>query len=117
MIVVKEFPEISRTISQNIDGERLNVSFGSWVPVIRQGRNFLVLITDTYPLKLSDDKKVFDEFFKYMDSFYDRCMRVKYLWQLPDEEGIKRDIKAERLKLDHNHLTDKERFLLKFRGI
>ena len=86
----------------------------SWVLVKREGVYYEVHCFHSEPLTLNNSTAA-QELLNSIATFHDRCLRIKYLYVLPDKINLERNIKAGRLKKSINILNTKERFLLKTR--
>jgi hypothetical protein len=110
---MKIFPEFEErtTVMEN----KIYVYFESWVKVNRS-KNYFVKVTDEHVITVGEMNPSY-----YLSShtamikrFIDYCYRTKYLWSEPDKKQIELGIEQQRLKVTKDHMSFKDRFLMKF---
>jgi hypothetical protein len=114
MITNKIYPEIDVHISVDTQKNSGKIRLDSWVLVKRKGQYYEVHCFNAEVFNVSSIAGI-QEISNSISRFHDLCLRIQYLWVLPDKLNLKRDIKEGRVKKSINTLNFKERFLFKTR--
>lgn len=108
--------------------DKVHIKASTWVRVKRGSTRYLVYVEDSRVKEVIVKDEIFSPtpkevifwYKNFSDSFTTKCLLTKYLWREPKDITVPPYVNMHGepvVKIDDNHLSDKEQFLVEFNHI